>query len=172
MRYLAKINSHITRLAAAVLAVSLGFSGVAVGDGGRNGGEIVGIWKTQSSSEITIMPCDVGYCGYITKVVVPQFILRKYGADVERMRGNIVDGLNKDPGLRSRPIQGLQILSLYSQAAPNRLGGQIYNPEDGKTYEGFLEIVGSDKLRLSGCVLFNLFCRGENWTRVTTVSAL
>jgi len=172
MRYLAKISTYITRLVAASFIIILVSTGSAFSDSGQGGNTIVGIWRTQSTSEITIVPCGTGYCGYISKVVVPDRLKRQYSAEVARMRGNILDGLNKDPSLRNRPIQGLQVLSLNVQVSTNRLNGKIYNPEDGKTYNGFLVIVRSDMVRLSGCVLFNLLCRGEDWTRVTKVSAL
>ncbi len=172
MQYLAKINSHAARLAlTAFLFVAVSATSVFSGND-HNSDTIIGIWRTESTSEITIKPCDTGYCGYVTKVVVPDRIKRQYGADVAKMAGNIIDGLNKNPKLRARPLQGLQVLSLNGDISSNQLKGQIYNPEDGQTYNGFMQIVGSNKLRLSGCVLFNLICRGEDWTRVTRVSAL
>lgn len=127
---------------------------------------IMGTWLTQSQSEITIEPCEQGFCGHISKIVIPQHIIDKYGSDVLAAQGNFTDELNKDPALRSRLIQGLQILVLDGQSAPDRYEGEIYNPENGETFNGFVEIQSSDNIRLSGCVLFNLICMGEDWTRV------
>ena len=127
---------------------------------------LLGTWLTKSESEITIVPCETGLCGYISKIVVPAHIREKYGDDLVALEGHFTDALNKDPALRDRPIQGLQILTLVSQSAPNRLEGSIYNPENGETFEGFMEILDSDTVRLSGCVLFNLICMGEDWHRV------
>ncbi len=172
MNYLANLNSHAAQLVLTVFLFIVVSAGSAFSDGNQNSDAIIGIWRTQSTSEITIKPCNTGYCGYVTKVVVPDRIKRQYGADVAKMRGNIIDGLNKNPSLRNRPLQGLQVLSLRIQSSRSQLKGQIYNPEDGQTYNGFMQIVGSNKLRLSGCVLFNLLCRGEDWTRVTRVSSL
>jgi len=172
MRYLAKLKSHTARLVAAAGVIISVFTASAFPASGQGVNSIIGTWRTKSTSEITIKPCDTGYCGYVTKVVVPARIKRQYGADVAKMAGNIIDGLNKNPRLRNRPLQGLQVLSLRMETSRNQLKGQIYNPEDGQTYNGFMQIVGSNKLRLSGCVLFNLFCRGEDWTRVTRVSSL
>ena len=91
---------------------------------------LMGTWLTQSESEITIEACEQGYCGHISKIVVPQHIVDKYGSDVIAAQGNFRDELNKDPALRSRLIQGLQILVLNGQSAPDRYEGQIYNPEN------------------------------------------
>ena len=45
----------------------------------------------------------------------------------------------------------------------NRWDGQIYNPENGKTYSGHIILLSPDVLRIEGCLL--IFCGGENWTR-------
>lgn len=126
---------------------------------------LVGTWVTEPLSEISIRPCDEGYCGYITKVVVPQEIIDQYGDQLDQFEGNFVDSLNEDPALRERPIQGLQILTLGVHIVDGRYDGIIYNPEDGKTYDGFFEMTGTDTAMLTGCVMFNLICRGEEWTR-------
>ncbi len=131
---------------------------------------VLGTWLTQSNSEITIEMCDLGYCGFISKIVIPQHLIDKYGEDAVAAQGDFTDVLNKDPTLRSRPIQNLQILVLHTQTAADRIDGKIYNPENGETYEGFLEVTDSNNIRLSGCVLFNLICMGEDWTRVASPS--
>lgn len=131
---------------------------------------IEGVWRTQLASEITIAPCAEGYCGHISKVVVPEHILRTHDrAAIEQMRAeDFFDYNNKDPNLRGRPILGLRILTLRPAERPHVYQGEIYNPEDGNTYSGFMEVLGPDMVRLNGCVMFNLLCRGEDWSRVTT----
>ncbi len=131
---------------------------------------LIGTWYTKSQSEVTIEPCEEGYCGFLTKIVVPQFMKDRYGEDLRAMEGNYFDALNKDPALRQRQVLGLQILTLHTLAG-DRIEGTIYNPEDGETYNGFMELVDDDNIRLSGCVLFNLFCMGEDWIRTTQASA-
>ena len=128
---------------------------------------IVGTWITQELTEITIAPCEAGFCGYISKIVVPQAILDRYGADQIEALGaeNFVDYLNEDPSLRHRPILGLEMLTLVRQTGPVRYDGTVYNPQDGKTYQGFGEILGPDAIRLTGCILYGTICQGEDWTR-------
>ena len=134
---------------------------------GSSDSPVVGTWTTLTQSQVTIAPCATGYCGVITKVVIPQYIRDKYENDIEAMQGNIVDGLNKNPALRQRQLLGLQILSLEPEFSDGRMNGRIYNPEDGETYEGFLEVIDHNNLRLSGCILFNLICLGEDWVRTS-----
>lgn len=128
---------------------------------------IEGTWVTALRSEITILPCPEGFCGFITKVVVPEHILKaNEGAGIDQMdEEDFFDANNKDPALRTRPIMGLQILTLRAAQKPLVYDGEIYNPEDGNTYSGYMEVLSTDAVRLNGCVLFNVLCRGEDWVR-------
>lgn len=128
---------------------------------------IEGTWLTEAKSEITISVCPEGYCGYITKVVVPPEILEANKEALATMSvEDYFDGNNKDPALRNRPIMGLQILALRPGKSPSIFDGDIYNPQDGNTYSGYVEVQGSNFIRLNGCVLYNIICRGEDWVRV------
>ncbi len=43
--------------------------------------------------------------------------------------------------------------------------GQVYNAEDGKTYSGNITAQGANALKLEGCALGGLICKGQSWTR-------
>jgi len=129
---------------------------------------IEGTWLTVSKSEITIEACAPVHCGRISKIEVPPEIVAKYGDDLAALEGNFTDQLNKDPALRTRPILGLQILTLTPTENPWVYDGEIYNPQDGNTYSGYVEVLGADKLKLNGCVLYNIICQGEEWVRIIT----
>ena len=47
----------------------------------------------------------------------------------------------------------------------NQWKGKVYNAEDGKTYTGFIQLTSANKLKLEGCVMGGLICKGETWTR-------
>lgn len=129
---------------------------------------IEGVWRTQLLSEINIAACPEGFCGSLSRIVVPEGMLS--GAEAEAAAAmapeDFFDERNEDPALRNRPMMGLQILTLWQGKEPHIFDGEIYNPEDGKTYSGYIEMIGPDTLRLNGCVLFNVVCRGEEWSRV------
>ena len=128
---------------------------------------IEGTWKTRLESEITIEACDVGFCGRISRIVVPEEYKQQYGKQLEEIAvEDYYDAYNKDPALRSRPILDLRILTLRPSDNPFRYDGEIYNPEDGETYGGYVEVLGADVIRLNGCVLYGLVCQGEEWQRV------
>ena len=129
---------------------------------------IEGVWRAQLQSEITIEPCAFGYCGYLTRIVVPEDILSdEEAAAAATMRPEqFFDDRNEDPALRNRPMLGLHMLTLRPGERAAIFDGEVYNPQDGKTYSGYVEVLGPDALRLNGCVLYNVICRGEDWVRV------
>ncbi|QQR35450.1 DUF2147 domain-containing protein [Devosia oryziradicis] len=129
---------------------------------------IEGIWQTQELSEVTIALCPEGFCGTLSKIVVPREGLteEEYAAAQAMAVESFTDVRNPDPALRSRPMLGLQILTLLPSTKPNIYDGQIYNPQDGNIYSGYVEMIGPDQMRLNGCVLYNLICQGQDWVRV------
>lgn len=136
----------------------------------QSGALIEGVWLTDAQSEMTIAACAEGYCGYISKIVVPDEIAAKYGEELDAIGDNFTDLNNKDPQLRDRPIQGLQILTLRGGNNPWYFDGEIYNPQDGNVYSGSVEVLGPDSLRLKGCVVYVL-CQEQMWTRVAEDAA-
>ncbi len=147
------------------LALILG----AMAPAAAQGSPIEGVWRTVLLSEVTISACPQGYCGYLSKIIVPEGRLSAEEAEAAaQMRPeDFFDYRNKNPSLRNRPMLGLQILTLRPGNKPHIFDGEVYNPEDGNTYSGYLELLGPDLVRLNGCVLFNVICRGEDWVRVT-----
>jgi uncharacterized protein (DUF2147 family) len=51
----------------------------------------------------------------------------------------------------------------------NKWWGQLYNPKDGNTYRGSIEIIDATRMRVRGCV--NVYCETEIWTRAETSGA-
>ena len=79
-----------------------------------------------------------------------------------------LDDLNPDPALRSRSLNGLEILSGLKYAGNNKwTGGTIYNPDSGKTYRCNATLVDRNTLKLRGYIGFPLFGRSDTWTRVS-----
>lgn len=128
---------------------------------------IEGTWATADGSEITIIACPQGYCGLISKIVVPEHIVKQYGGDIAAIGANYTDMMNKDPALRARPIQGLQILRLSPTASPWRFDGEVYHPEHGNHYGGSVEVIDADRIKLKGCALY-VICLEQQWARVIT----
>jgi uncharacterized protein (DUF2147 family) len=82
-----------------------------------------------------------------------------------------VDSKNPDPAQRNRPLIGLPILRGMQKTKSNQWEGPIYNPKNGKTYQGTITLKQSDVLEVEGCVLGGWICGGQNWTRLPVPEA-
>lgn len=108
-----------------------------------------GIWQTKDKAEITIERCGADFCGIVSKPAKP----------------GLRDIRNPDPALNGRPILGMPLLRVNREGEQNKLPGELYNPLDGKMYQGSLELLDENKLRVRGCVL-KVFCLHEDWVRI------
>lgn len=76
------------------------------------------------------------------------------------------DENNPDPALRNRSIIGIPLIT---NIQPDKEGGwtaSLYNPDNGKTYDGKLRLKDPNTLEVSGCVLGGLICGSQIWARV------
>ncbi len=109
-----------------------------------------GLWRTPEGAIMKLYRCGAGYCGSVNKRAATTAAL---------------DVNNKDPKLRKRKINGLQVIWVDKQVATNKYSGKAYNPRDGNTYTGHLYILGADKVKVGGCVL-GFLCKNQTWTRI------
>ena len=79
-----------------------------------------------------------------------------------------LDVNNPDPAKRNRPLLGLPIIRGMQQTKANVWNGPIYNPRNGKTYDGVLTLKKPTVLEVEGCVMGGWICGGQDWTRVAT----
>ncbi|MCF8468023.1 MAG: DUF2147 domain-containing protein [Sneathiella sp.] len=118
--------------------------------------DINGVWSTvEGKSHVKIEPCGDKLCGKIIWLKEPNTPEGKPKTDEH----------NSDEALRSRPILGLELLNgLVPEETNEWDDGEIYNPEDGKTYSSEMTLVTPDELHVKGCVLF--ICKTQVWTKV------
>lgn len=109
-----------------------------------------GDWvRPNGASKIRISSCGSALCGKLIWLREPRN-----------------DTQNPDASKRSRPLVGVQIVqSMKPTSQENQWKGKVYNAEDGKTYTGFIKLTSANKLKLEGCVMGGLICKGETWTR-------
>lgn len=109
---------------------------------------ITGRWITDDGKAVvTIAPCGKVVCGRITTILAPT------------PNGPPVDERNPDHKLRKRPVQGLEVLSGFTDAGKD-WRGRIYDPEAGKWYKSIVSREAGG-LKAQGCILF--FCRAQHW---------
>ena len=109
---------------------------------------ITGRWLTgNGKAVVAIQPCGSTLCGRIERILAPT------------PGGPPVDANKPDPKLRSRPVQGLQILAGFTDAGKN-WRGRIYDPEAGKWYKSII-VREPSRLKVQGCIL--MFCQSQHW---------
>ena len=135
--------------AAALLAASFEISAAA---------DATGTWLTEDGkARVRVAACGPALCGTIISLKEPN--------DPETGRPK-TDKNNADAGLRARPMIGVQVvLGMKPSGTANKWSGQVYNAEDGKTYSGSLTLQDANTIKLEGCILGGLVCKGSTWTR-------
>lgn len=108
-----------------------------------------GTWLTKDKAEISIKKCGQSYCGIVSKPAKP----------------GLRDIHNPDPKLKGRPILGMSLLKVHRDGKPDMFPGELYNPLDGKMYDGSVQLRNNSELRVRGCVL-KIFCLHEDWVRI------
>jgi uncharacterized protein (DUF2147 family) len=117
-----------------------------------------GMWLTENGrSRVRVAACGAALCGTVVWLAEPE--------DPQTGKPKL-DKNNADATKRTRPLVGVAILLGAKPAGPNKWTGQVYNAEDGKTYNGTLTEVSPTSLKLEGCVLGGLICKSQQWTRV------
>jgi uncharacterized protein (DUF2147 family) len=144
---------------AALLLFATACGGVALGEAkAQSRSEVVGRWATQGfGSIVEFRPCAEDpktLCGRIL------WLWEENDAS-GRPR---TDRHNPDGELRSRSLVGIDIVrGLRETASGTWSGGELYNPDDGRTYSGEIR-VKRGTLELQGCALV-IFCQTQTWRR-------
>jgi uncharacterized protein (DUF2147 family) len=122
-------------------------------------GDPTGTWLTEGGkSRVRLSNCGGALCGRIQWLKEP--------SDPETGKPKL-DGRNADPSKRNRPVIGVDLfVGMKPGETPNQWVGDIYNPEDGKTYRASLTLQDPRTLALKGCVLGGLICKSQAWSRV------
>ena len=115
----------------------------------------IGTWRTdEGKATVRVADCGGALCATIVSLKEPN--------DPKSGRPK-TDSNNVDASKRNRPIVGLQILTALRPQGANKWTGQVYNPEDGKTYDATVVLENANVLKVQGCVLF--LCETYTWTR-------
>lgn len=135
-----------------LLLASISFAGLA-----QNKDAIIGKWiNSAAEAHVDIVRRGDKYFGKIVWL-----------KDPKDESGNIkTDIKNPDPGLRSKPIVGLEILKDFVFEAGRWTDGKIYDPKSGKIYSCNMSLKGRDILSMRGYVGIAMIGRSETWKRV------
>lgn len=132
------------------LALAAGIIGLIVPAASAQ--DVTGGWST-GKARVRIAECGSGLCANVVSLNEPN----------DEDGKPKVDKNNADASKRSRRIIGISILSGMKPSGDNVWKGNIYNPEDGKTYSASMTLQGSS-LRVQGCAL-GIICKTQTWSR-------
>ena len=127
-----------------------GFAGIATAmilSTSVQAGELDGVWRTESGWHVKLYKCGSAYCG------------RVVGGTTMK------DVHNPKASLRSRKVVGIRMIWGMKKHG-SKYTGKLYNPKDGKTYSGKVNVLSKSAIKLSGCVFGGLICKGQTWKRI------
>jgi lathosterol oxidase len=124
---------------------------------------VVGNWATRDfGSIVQIRPCAGApstLCGRIAWL----------WTSTDGSQRPRLDEHNPNQALRTRPLVGVEIIRNLRAVAPDRWNGELYNPDDGRTYSGAIQL-RNGTLELRGCAM-TVFCETQVWRRAEDVIA-
>ncbi|MDN5937130.1 MAG: DUF2147 domain-containing protein [Salinisphaera sp.] len=124
------------------------------------------VWAAPAADAITGIWLNSEKTGYIQ---VYQTESGDYaGQVVGATDGEVRDDTeNSDPAKRDQSLLGQQIMHGFTwNGEDGWKEGRVYDPDNGKTYDGWIALKGPDKMELHGYIWFSLIGRSEIWTRV------
>lgn len=121
--------------------------------------DVNGLWNSHTGGLVEFKSCGDTVCG--TLEWEPQW------GDTGVVP---LDDKNPDEALRTRPIQGITILSGFRATNKGWRKGTFYSPWEGKSYPANVRRLDENTLRLQGCVA-RIFCRTFDWTRADPQAA-
>ncbi len=120
----------------------------------------IGRWYAEGgAAQVELRPCGAALCGTVVWLRSP---LDEHGCPLR-------DQWNPDPALRSRPVEGLEIVRALTPATDGSAtwtDGEIYDPASGRTYRATLTLAGDNRALLRGYLGIPLLGRTTTWVRV------
>ncbi len=116
-------------------------------------------WADNGSAQVEVHESDGALTGTIVWLRAP------FGVDGQTLR----DINHRDASRHDTPVVGLAMLSGFrrdSDDAEIWTGGSVYDPGNGRTYQGTIRMDGEDRLLLRGFIGISLLGRTTTWIRV------
>lgn len=108
---------------------------------------------TTPKAKVRVSDCGSGLCATVISLKEPN----------DEKGQPKVDRNNPDAAKQTRPIVCVSVLSGMKPSGDG-WQGQIYNPEDGRTYKAYMTEEGA-QLTVKGCALGGLVCKTQVWKR-------
>lgn len=119
----------------------------------------LGVWADDTGdSHIELYRCGEQLCGRVVWLRTPTDANGKPRLDVK----------HPTPERHTQPLQNLTVLQnlRYNAETDRWEDGEIYDPENGRTYSCYLAAAGKDRLEVKGYIGFSLIGKAHYWQRV------
>jgi uncharacterized protein (DUF2147 family) len=134
---------------------------LAATSGAASAADPLGTWLTEDEdAALTIADCGGRLCGRIIWLESATD-----GGGALRLDGN-----NPDPRKQARRVCGLVVMSGFEPSGPGTWDGQVYNPQDGKTYSGNITVLSDEALKVRAYIGLPIFGRSQTWTRARSAA--
>ncbi len=108
---------------------------------------VFGVWRNpRNSVHLEIKDCGSNTCGFV--------VWADANAQADARKGGTAN------------LVGLQLLRDFKPQPNGVWRGKVFVPDLNMTFSGTAEALDANRLRAKGCVLGNLFCKSQIWTRV------
>jgi uncharacterized protein (DUF2147 family) len=117
-----------------------------------------GYWM-DSHGEVILQfgPCGRDRCGRVA------WLKKPHGPD----RGPLRDFRNSDLKLQNRFVCGLVVVTGFKKQPDGTWAdGSVYVPDHGMSFSGYAEVLGRNKVKVTGYMLLPIFGSSEVWTRM------
>jgi uncharacterized protein (DUF2147 family) len=116
-------------------------------------GKPFGTW---SFGNVTVRVADCG--GKLCGTIVSLGKSKKGAGGIQKL-----DRMNPNPARRNRSLVGMPVLLGMKPSIGGEWQGIVYNPQDGKTYNSTISVVG-DTLTVNGCI-GGVLCKSRQFAR-------
>jgi uncharacterized protein (DUF2147 family) len=131
-------------LKSAVLAAAL----LAAAPAAAQEPSLFGAWRNPKNTvHVEIRPCAQGACGYVVWAS-------------EKAKRDAREGGTPN-------LVGLQLFREFTQRKNGVWQGKVFVPDVNRTFTGTAEPIDSQRLRAKGCLVANVLCKSQVWTRIS-----
>lgn len=135
----------VARLCLIAAMAALGLSGAQVSAQAQN--RSYGTWRNPSNSvHVRMEPCGNRVCGVV--------VWANDRAKADARRGG------------TDPLIGHRLFRDFVEERPGVWRGQVFVPDIGRTFSGTVTLIDANRLVGRGCLLPNVGCRSQEWTRL------
>ena len=109
-----------------------------------------GLWlNPHNSVAVRAGPCGANLCGWIV------WANQEAQADA------------KEEGAVT--LVGTELLRNYHLDGGSTWIGTVFVPDMGRSFASKIDLIGADRIKVSGCILGGLICKSQVWTRIERV---